>query len=109
MQNNPLRDQFLTNFCCGHKEISCSMERVSGLREFATVKASEQGRWNEMVFGEESDSALQGVGKRRFRSVETVDRRAVRRHPPLRPRKSGHTNVCDAAAGLACRRCRAIR
>jgi hypothetical protein len=51
MENNPLRDQFLTNFCCGHKEISCSMERVSGLRELATAKASEQRRWNEMVFG----------------------------------------------------------
>ncbi|WP_193369112.1 hypothetical protein [Pelagibius marinus] len=69
MKNNPLRDQFLTNFCCGHKEMSCSMERVSGLREFATMKASEQRRWNEMVFGEESSSAPQGVEKRRYRSV----------------------------------------
>jgi hypothetical protein len=70
MENNPLRDQFLTNFCCGYKEMSCSMERVSGLRELATVKASEQRRWNETIFGEESSSAPQGVGMRRYRSVE---------------------------------------
>ena len=43
MENNPLRDQFLTNFYCRADWLSCSMEVVSVMRERTTVKAPGTG------------------------------------------------------------------
>jgi hypothetical protein len=59
MKNNPLRDQFLTNFSCLADWLSCSMETVSVMRESHHGESPGTGAVaTKKNHGEESKSAL---------------------------------------------------